>query len=215
AEGYCNRAQLELLAGRYKEGWSDYEWRWEAKDFSSKRPDLKVPTWQGEDLSGRYLLVFEEQGLGDVIQFVRYLPLLAERKCKITFLVPAKLARLLRPSIQPVEIVSALNDVQGTDFQVALMSLPHLFNTELASIPNQVPYLRAEPELEARWRARIGTDGFKIGIAWQGNPGGRIDESRSIPLVEFAPLRRLPGVRLISLQKHVGLDQLAGLTKDI
>jgi len=197
------------LIGRYKEGWTDYEWRWEAGYFPN------VPLWQGEDLKGRHLLVFSEQGLGDVIQFVRYLPLLAERKCKISFLAPAKLVRLLRPSIQPMEIVSALNGVQGIDFQVALMSLPHRFNTELASIPSKVPYLRAEAELEARWRARIGANGLKIGIAWQGNPGGAVDKGRSIPLEKFAPLSRIPGVRLISLQKHAGLDQLLGLPKDI
>jgi len=95
------------------------------------------------------------------------------------------------------------------------MSLPHWFNTELSSIPNKVPYLIAEPELEARWKARIGEHGFKIGIAWQGNPTGRIDEGRSIPLREFVPLSRISGVRLISLQKHAGLDQFAGLPKDV
>src|SRR5262249_7625116 len=111
AEGYKNRALCQLLIGRYKEGWADYEWRWEAKDFPSRRPNISRPTWQGEELLGRHLLVFSEQGLGDVIQFVRYLPLLTERNCKITFLAPAKLVRLLRPSAQPMEIVSALSGV--------------------------------------------------------------------------------------------------------
>jgi tetratricopeptide (TPR) repeat protein len=215
ADGYRNRALARLLMGRYREGWSDYEWRSEAKDSPSKRPNIKAPTWQGEDLSGRHLLVFSEQGLGDVIQFVRYLPLLPKREGKITFLVPAKLTRLLRPSIQAVEIVSTLNEVHHLDLQVALISLPYRFDTELSSIPNKVPYLKAEPELAARWSARIGVHCFKIGIAWQGNPSGTIDEGRSIPLQEFVPLSRIPGVRLISLQKHVGLDQLADLPKDV
>ncbi len=95
------------------------------------------------------------------------------------------------------------------------MSLPRQFNTELSSIPNKVPYLKAEPELETRWRARIGARGFKIGIAWQGNPSVKIYEGRSIPLKEFVPLSRLAEVRLISLQKHVGLDQLAHLPRDV
>jgi tetratricopeptide (TPR) repeat protein len=212
AEAFWNRALGMLLLGRYEEGWRDYECRWAAKDFPSRRPDLELPTWQSEDLSGRHLLVLGEQGLGDAIQFVRYLPLLAERKCKVTFLAPAKLVRLLRRSIQPVEIVSELKAGQAIDFHIALMSLPLRFNTTLASIPNKVPYLRAEPELQARWKAQIGAHGFKIGIAWQGNP--KLDEGRSIPLEQFVPLSRVPGVRLISLQKHVGLDQLAGLSKD-
>ena len=215
AYGHKNRAHCRLLIGGYQEGWSDYEWRWQTKEFASRRPNIKVSTWQGEALSGRHLLVFSEQGMGDAIQFARYLPLLAERGCKVTFAAPAKLVRLLRPSLQPVEIVSELSDLRGVDFQVALMSLPHRFNTELTSIPSKVPYLRAEPELEARWKARLGERGFKIGIAWQGNPGSRIDEGRSIALKEFVPLSRISGVRLISLQKHAGLDQLADLPKDI
>jgi tetratricopeptide (TPR) repeat protein len=215
AEAFWNRALGKLLLGRYEEGWGDYEWRLVAKDFASRRLDLEVPTWQGEDLSGRHLLVLGEQGFGDVVQFVRYLPLLAERKCKVTFLAPAKLVRLLRRSIQPVEIVSELEAGQEIDFHVAMMSLPLRFNTLLASIPHKVPYLIAEPELEARWKAQIGVHGFKIGIAWQGNPGNKIDEGRSIPLEQFVPLSRVPGVRLISLQKQVGLDQLAGMSKDV
>ena len=212
AEAIWNRALGMLLLGRYEEGWRDYESRSTAKDFPSRWPDLEVPTWQGEDLSGRHLLVLEEQGLGDTIQFVRYLPLLAERNCKVTFLAPAKLVRLLRGSMQPVEIVSELKAGQEIDFHVALLSLPLRFNTTLGSIPHKVPYVRAEPELEARWKAQIGAHGFKIGIAWQGNP--KIAEGRSIPLEQFVPLSRVPGVRLISLQKHVGLDQLARLSKD-
>ena len=214
ATAYFNRARGKLLVGRFKEGWTDYEWRWDAQHFPSKRPDLNVPDWQGKSLSGCHLLVYGEQGLGDIIQFVRYLPLLAEQKCKITFLVQEKLARLLRQSIPQVNIVGTLGDVRGIDVQAALMSLPHRFDTELSSIPNKVPYLKAEPELEARWKTRIGTQGFKIGIAWQGNPIGKIDEGRSIPLKEFVRLSRISGVRLISLQKHAGLEQLAALPKD-
>ena len=215
ADAYLNRALIRLLVGRYKEGWADYEWRWETKTCPSTRPNIKVPTWQGEDLSGRHLLVFTEQGLGDIIQFARYLPLLARYGCEITFLAPANLARLLGPSIHPLEVVSEIKGISGIDFQTALMSLPHRFNIELSSIPNKVSYLKAEPELEASYKSRIGASGFKVGIAWQGNPSGRIDEGRSIPLERFIPLGRIPGVRLISLQKHVGLDQLACLPKDV
>ena len=95
------------------------------------------------------------------------------------------------------------------------MSLPHRLGTDLMSIPNSVPYLRAEDALIARWRERIGEHGFKIGIAWQGNPQGTIDQGRSIPLAEYFALARFPGVRLISLQKHHGLDQLAALPEDV
>jgi len=100
------------------------------------------------------------------------------------------------------------------DFQCALMSLPLRFDTELNSIPKRVPYLKAEKDLVVKWKARLGEHGFKIGIAWQGNPHGKIDCGRSIPVMEFLPLQQIPGVRLISLQKQHGLDQLAGLPAD-
>jgi hypothetical protein len=211
ATAYFNRGRARLLLGRYKEGWQDYEWRWRARDFLSKRPDLKIPNWQGENLPGHHLLVYSEQGLGDIIQFVRYLPLLLQRDYKITFLTSEKLARLFRHSIPSLHVTDSLQGLQGVDAQVALISLPYFFKTDLSSMPNQVPYLSAEAELKMAWSARIGAHGFKIGISWQGNPVGTIDTGRSVPLKEFVRLSKIPKIRLISLQKHVGLDQLADL----
>jgi hypothetical protein len=95
------------------------------------------------------------------------------------------------------------------------MSLPHFFRTNLSSVPNQVPYLNAELKIEQVWKERIGAHGFRIGIAWQGNPVGAIDAGRSVPLKHFVGLSKISGVRLISLQKQVGLDQLADLPEDV
>jgi tetratricopeptide (TPR) repeat protein len=213
ATGYYNRGRARLLVGRYREGWEDCEWRFESAHFPSKRPDLKVAHWRGENLPSGQLLVYSEQGLGDIFQFARFLPLLAQRGLRITFLTHEKLVRLFRESIASAKIVGSLDGLQGIDAQVALMSLPHVLETDLTSVPNEVPYLKAEPQLEAHWKARIGGHGFKIGIAWQGNPIGTIDRGRSVPLKEFVRLTDISGVRLISLQKHVGLDQLAQLPK--
>jgi len=214
ATAYFNRGRSRLLLGHYEGGWQDYEWRWQARDFLSKRPDLKSSNWQGENLSGRHLLVYSEQGLGDIIQFVRYLPLLLQREYKITFLTAEKLARLFRQSIPSLHVVDTLQGLQRPDAQVALISLPYFLKTDLSSVPNQVPYLNAEANLEAAWKVRIGVHGFKIGIAWQGNPVGAIDAGRSVPLKEFVRLSKIPEVRLISLQKQVGLNQLADLPED-
>jgi len=204
-----------LRLGDYRGGWRDFEWRWKVEGFPSTRPNVKAAEWQGEKLDGRRLLVFNEQGLGDVIQFVRYLPRLLEREAKVTLLAPAKLARLLRPLTAQMEVISTIKGDEVFDFQCALMDLPLRFKTDVSSIPNKVPYLGAEQGLVARWRERIGSHGFKIGIAWQGNPQGKIDEGRSILVENFAPLSRLPGVRLISLQKQYGLDQLIRLPADV
>jgi hypothetical protein len=159
----------------------------------------------------RRLLVFSEQGLGDTIQFAGYLPLLAKNRCQITFLTTAELTRLLRLLTSGIEVISTLDTERKFDFQCALMSLPHRLGTDLASTPNSVPYLRAEDALTARWRERIGEHDFKIGVAWQGNPQAPIDRERSIPLTEYFALAGFPGVRLNSLQKQHGLDQLGEL----
>jgi tetratricopeptide (TPR) repeat protein len=204
-----NRAICKLRLGRYIEGWTDYEWRRDTAFFPSQRPNLAM--WNGERLEGLRLLIFSEQGLGDIIQFAGYLPLLALHGCQVTFLTRAKLTRLLKSLTNRIEIVSELGSERTFDFQCALLSLPHRFGTDLKSIPNTVPYLLAEDSLVARWRERIGTHGFKVGISWQGNPAGLVDQGRSVPLTCFQALGRIPGVRLISLQTVRGLKQLAGL----
>jgi hypothetical protein len=214
AEAFNNRGMLRLLLGRYRDGWLDHEWRWQAGDTLSTRPNINARAWQGENLTGRRIAIYVEQGLGDVIHFARYLPLLVQRGANVTFFVPENLIRLLRPPTSQMEVASSIDDREPFDFQCALMSLPLWFGTEVSSVPSEVPYLSAEKALIARWKKKIAGRGFKIGIAWQGAPAGAIDQGRSIPLAEFVPLSRLPGVRLISLQKTHGLDQLAGLPAD-
>ena len=211
AEAFHNRGMTRLLGGHYREGWADYEWRWKSTDFPIKPPQINAREWQGEDIEGRSILVFIEQGLGDVIQFVRFLPLLSQRGARVSFLADASLIRLLRPLSAQIEFISSIEVRKSFDFRCALMSLPLRFGTDLGSIPNQIPYLKSEEDLVGRWKQSIGETGFKIGIAWQGNPQRNIDRGRSFPLSDIAPLTRLPGVRMISLQKHHGLDQLAGL----
>jgi tetratricopeptide (TPR) repeat protein len=213
AEGFYDRAHARLLNGQYPGGLADHEWRWQSKGFPSKRPAIDAPPWRGQNLQGRRILVFREQGYGDIIQFARYLPLLRQCGANVAFLLSPQLRRLLRPLTAGVEVISELSAAQF-DFQCALMSLPFGFKTDLSSVPNTVPYLGAEPDLIRRWRERIGPGGFKIGIAWRGNPDA-LDKSRFIPLAQFIPLARLPGARLISLQFKDGLDQLGDLPADV
>jgi len=214
AGALLNRALCKLLLGHYQDGWRDYEWRLGTRGFLDKRPKINAATWEGEDLAGRRLIVFGEQGLGDTIQFARFLPQLVQRKAKVTFLTQAKLVRILRPLIGDIDVVSAIDDQDGFDFQCALMGLPLRFNTKLDTIPAKIPYLSVEPDRVARWKERIGAHGFKIGIGWQGNPNGQ-DNHKHVPLEEFIPLSRIPQVRLISLQYRDGVDQLARLPPDV
>jgi tetratricopeptide (TPR) repeat protein len=211
ADGYYHRGSALLLHGRFEQGWRDFEHRWKVADCNFVRPQLRVPEWRGEDLNGRSILVFSEQGLGDAIQFARFLPQLAKRGVKITFLCHPTLVRLFKGFARDMEVIPSCPADRTFDFQCALMSLPERFGTTLADLPGPVPYLFAESGLVEAWGKRIAQGGFKIGIGWQGNPAGAIDKGRSIPLANFHPLSQVPGVRLISLQKMHGLEQLTKL----
>ena len=203
-----NRGHCRLLLGDMATGWVDYENRWNMRTFQYKRPSLKVPHWSGENLKGRSILVYNEQGLGDVIQFCRYLPLLAERGATITFLGSPNLFRILGTLAGQIRCITAIKPEHHFDVQCALASLPYLFGTDLSNIPSSTPYLSAEPERSAAWLKKIGTEGFKVGICWRGKP---VLVERSMRLREFYPISQIPGVRLISLQKNYGLEQLAAL----
>jgi tetratricopeptide (TPR) repeat protein len=204
ADGYRNRAYCKLLAGQLREGWHDYEWRWESTDFLGQRPNIAVPYWQGEDLAGRNLLVFAEQGLGDVIQFSRYLPLLSEKKCNVTFLTDEKLLRLLQPLMRQVRFFTDPSEVGDIDYQVAIMSLPFWFETSLDTIPATVPYLHPLPERVAKWRERLpSTRALRIGLAWSGNRALKNDANRSIPLGRLKPFLTDERIEFISLVRDL------------
>jgi tetratricopeptide (TPR) repeat protein len=203
AEAIDNRGRCKLLLGRFADGWADYEQRWRKPRFASVRPPCEAPHWKGESIAGRSILVYFEQGLGDAIQFSRYLQLLAERGANVSFMAPPQLVRLLKTLPVPVRFVTALTREDRFDLQCPLMSLPHLMGVELA--PMEGPYLSPDSERVTFWRARLAGGGFKIGICWQANPIGL---GRSFPLAALFPLSQMPGVRLIALQKNYGLGQL-------
>ena len=204
-----HRGYVNLLTGQMTAGWPDYEARFQRDSVPLPVPD--VPYWSGEPLKGRSLLVFAEQGLGDALMMCRYLPLLVEQGADVAFLVRRSMFRILRGVADGVQLVDAVPADRRFDFQVGVMSLPGRFGTDLATVPTGTPYLHADVEKVREWKPVIGDHGLKIGIAWQGNPNLKLDLGRSIPLREFFPLSQLPGVRLISLQKENGLDQLKDL----
>src|SRR5262249_22306286 len=187
-------------------------------------------------ITKKTILLHAEQGLGDTIMACRYVFMVAALGAKVILEVPASLKRLLRGLEEVSTLIAKGEHIARFDVHCPLMSLPLAFktrvdadhlaasltnlpdginDTELSSILNKVPYLKAEPELEARWKDRLGVYGFKVGIAWQGNPNAKIDQGRSIPLEQFVQLSQIPGLRLISLQKKHGLDQLERLPREV
>jgi hypothetical protein len=157
------------------------------------------------------LLVMSEQGLGDTLQFARFLPRLADAGIRAAVVADPRLFALLRtlpgrfdllPSDKP-------GTVQGIDAWAPMLDLPRLLGIGPDRFAEPMPYLRADPDRIARWRERIGAHGLRVGIAWQGNPKAPVDARRSAPLAVFAPLAALAGIRLISLQRGPGEEQIA------
>ena len=202
-----NLGILLLLAGRLGEAWPEYAWRFAAGAVPDR--NFPQPIWAGEALAGRTLLIHAEQGLGDTIQMARYLPLLP-RDGAIVIEAPRALVRLLAgfPRLRVVQLGDALPNF---DLQCAMMGLPAIFGTELASIPADIPYLRADATRVAHWRRLVsGLPGRAVGLAWAGNPDDvRLDRKRSIALDVLAPLAKIPGVSFVSLQPGKPGEQLA------
>jgi tetratricopeptide (TPR) repeat protein len=217
----CTIAWTQLLLGDYKAGLALNEKRF---NFPSRElltgmgilPNMEKfaakPRWQGEDLQGKTLLVWCEQGLGDNIMMARYLPLLASKGAGsvIVYTQPALVKIMLTLSSQVVDSQYHVSpDVY--DLQCSIMSLPYLFGTTMESIPANVPYLQIAEDKSRKWREQLRRfDGIKVGIVWAGNKTQSKDKLRSVTLDSFAPFLDLPGVQFVSLQKDEAANQLEG-----
>ncbi|MEY4177181.1 MAG: hypothetical protein RLY70_755 [Planctomycetota bacterium] len=213
AEPRFERGVVRLTRGQFAAGWDDYEYRWEMRNGRKTKRTFDIPAWNGEPLAGRRLLIYTEQGFGDTFQFLRYADQVKRLGAAyVAVECQPKLLPLLRTLPGVDQWVPRGEPLPNCDLQVAMMSLPRLCGTRLDSIPASVPYLTASPKLLNAWRERLSRwPGFRIGIAWQGSPTNLRDLGRSIPLRFFEPLARVPGVRLISLQRGTGVEQLAEL----
>lgn len=212
---HWNRAQGKLLQGRWRDGLEEFEWRKRRPEGRAEFLNVPQPEWRGDsDVSGKTLLIRSELALGDTLHFVRYAALAQERGARVILAVQKPLVPLLQAHlVPPVDQVIAKDDpLPAFDLHTSTMSLPFAFRTEVETAPARVPYLKADEARMAQWRERLGRDGFRIGVSWRG-AGGMHDRGRSYPLKLLAGLAALPGVRLISLQKGDGLDQLEDLPK--
>ncbi|GLR88236.1 tetratricopeptide repeat protein [Bradyrhizobium iriomotense] len=213
-----NHAHFLLMNGDFASGFEAYQWRRRCKTLSDGDPTFSEPEWQGEPLGGRRLLLFAEYGLGDALQFVRYLPMVVRMGGSIILQVQPALASLLR-TMADVTVIARGEPLPPFDVQLPLMSLPRVFGTTLDTIPAEVPYLHPDPARLSRWRAALdGVSAFKVGVVWAGNPRHKGDAQRSLSAEEVLPRLITPGVQLYSLQKEpreVDVPVLAALGTDI
>ena len=210
AEAHWNLAMTMLTLGDFQSGWKEYEWRWKCSAFAPFAPAYDWPKWDGSPLDGKTVLLHAEQGFGDTFQFIRFASLLKAQNSEVVFHCQPKVKRLLSKFVGIDRWVSFGEPTPPCDVHASLLSLPFNLGTTLETLPATVPYLHAEAALVEHWRKELDPiQGFKIGIAWQGNSIYQYDGQRSFPLKCFEPLAKIPGVRLISLQKGDGIEQIA------
>jgi tetratricopeptide (TPR) repeat protein len=215
AEAHCNMALALLLTGDFNHGWKEYEWRWKLKDRS--RYDFPQQVWDGSDISGKTVFLYAEQGFGDTIQFIRYVPLVAERRAKVIIECQKELKSLIH-NIKGVESVITREDPLPEFYiHCPLLSLPLFFNTTIESIPANIPYIVTDKKIVRKWeeKTRSNNAQLKVGLVWSGNPKYKADKSRSISLENFLQLWKVDGISFYSLQKGEAAAQTKELPKNI
>jgi len=212
AEAHTLLATCLLLKGQIREGFAAYEWRTRLRDFPAREDGFSSPTWTGGNPAGLTLLVHDEQGLGDGIQFARYLPLLAQRGARVIVECAPALVRIFATLAGVEGVIAHGAPRPHHDAHVPLLSLPHLL--DLGEVPDTVPYLSAEGQLQADWSRQLSRfGGLRVGLVWAGNPDFKDDRRRSPGLAAFLPLLEVAGVSFFALQKGRGrsdLERLAG-----
>jgi tetratricopeptide (TPR) repeat protein len=200
ADAQWNESLARLCLGDFATGFAKYEWRWRTSDADPARQALPQPLWLGEEaLHGKTILLHAEQGVGDCLQFVRYVPMVAGRGATVVLAVHRELKSLLAGFADAVFAEGEL--LPPCDLRCPLASLPHAFRTTLATIPADVPYLRPDDARAARWKSSLAASrGLRVGLAWAGNPAHKNDARRSIPFARLAPLLGIPDVQHVSLQ---------------
>jgi tetratricopeptide (TPR) repeat protein len=201
ARAHWNRATVHLLSGDWARAWEDYEWRRHPDLFAASSPFLPGPTWEGEDLAGKHLLVVASQGMGDIIQCARFLPLLAERAAQVTLACPKPLLRLLRQL--PVRVLASDEALPDADLWIDQMSLARRLGIRIDTVPAAGGYLKAGGAQAPLARSPR----RQVGVVWAGNPAHPGDARRSLPLAALAPLLAVPDIGFVSLQ--VGPDSAA------
>ena len=209
-----NRTVALLHAGRFGEAWPEFEWRLALPEHRGMGVDrLMPPLSRLGDVTGRTVLVTHEDGFGDTIQFMRYVPLLARRGVRIIAWVPKPLERVLRSVKGVAEVLTGDIAFPPFDWHCPFVSLPRVFETSLATIPHAMPYMSVDAESVQRWRAQLPTDGMLVGLVWAGQvrphlPGfDVVDARRSTNLATFAPLAAMEGTRFVSLQIGPAAEQ--------
>ena len=203
AEAHRDLAHALLLNGEYREGWAENRWRWGTGSLQDAKRHQSIPKWTGQPLTGKRVLVWDEQGFGDAIQFVRFVPWVAEMGAEVVFEAQPQLVRLFETVNGAGEVIPRGGALPPVDYQVSLLDLGGVFCSDPTSIPNATPYLHVGSESRSTAADRI-----KVGLCWAGNPCHDNDRKRSMDFELLRPLLELPLIDFVSLQVDPGAGEV-------
>lgn len=205
AEAHFNLGLVLLTQGDLARGWEEYNWRKKTGAYKKFKPPLSAPLWEGEDIDGKSLLLFPEQGMGDSINFIRYATLARDLGATVYCLCPIVLIKLFKTVDGIEEVIPPGGELLVPDYQVAIMELPRIFKTTYTNVPLQDGYFKMIKKYNER------SEEISVGIAWQGNPTLKNDANRSLPLSRFESLLNIKGAQFYSLQVGPGEEQISTL----
>ena len=209
-----HRGVVNLLTGNWRDGWAQYEARWTSRLTRERRRHDDLSPWDGGDLSGKTILIWSEQGLGDTLQFIRFADQLAAKGGRVVVECQASLAPLLATMPAVSQVVAVGQSLPPVDVQAPLLGLPHLLGLTVDSLPQTGPYLSADQAKAAEWAEWHKTDQPRVGVVWSGESRRQdvecvlIDRRRSIGLDVLAPVLSIPGIQFVSLQLGPARAQL-------
>ena len=204
-----NLAVAYLLLGNYVQGWPQYEHRWNFEHLAGTLPQHSQPRWVGQDLKNKTLLVVQEQGLGDTIQFVRFLFALHTAGAKIILQVNDNLAPLFAGSAVIEKIVDINQQVTNFDYWIPIMSIPGVLGVTLENLPHQLQYLSASATAIKEWQARLGAKKqLRVGFCWSGRTDSWINRHKSMPFeIMLDLIKSKPHHEWINLQVECSEEQ--------
>ncbi len=195
AEAHRDLAHALLLNGDYREGWRENRWRWGTGSLQGAKRHQSIPEWTGQSLTGKTILLWDEQGFGDAIQFVRFVPWAAEMGAEVVIETQPELVRLFKTVEGSPDVLARGEPLPEVDYQSSLLDLPDVFRTEPPCIPNEMPYIHAGQVSKS-----AASDRLRVGLCWAGNPSHDNDRNRSLDFKLLKPLLELQGIDFFSLQ---------------
>lgn len=195
-----------LRLGHLQRGWVEHEWRRRTGPFKAAMPAIPYEFyWTGrEDLRGQNIFITDEQGLGDALQFFRYVPMVKALGARVTYEASSPLAPMFAAAMPDIQVIAGVTERLRINYACSSMSLPAAFDTRFETMPGSAPYLHANPERVARWATMLSSyPGRRVGLAWAGNPKHLNDRRRSIPASQFLDIACIPEVRFYSLQHEI------------